>query len=79
MRRVVRERLVLEENKAVVFATHDLDEARELSDRIVCMAKGAIACAGRYEDVEARVLELFREEARAEDAELFSLLAEGAP
>ncbi len=74
VRRVVRERLVEAENKAVVFATHDLDEARDLSDRIVCMARGAIACEGRYADVEAEALELFREEAKSEDEELFALL-----
>lgn len=74
VRRVVRERLVEGEKKAVVFATHDLDEARDLSDRIVCMSKGRVACTGRYADVEAQALELFREEAKSEDEELFALL-----
>ncbi|MEQ8278555.1 MAG: ABC transporter ATP-binding protein [Deltaproteobacteria bacterium] len=74
VRRVVR-RLVDRDGKAVVFATHDLDEARDLSDRIVCMAKGSIACAGRFEDVEAEAMALFVEEAQSEDAELHALLS----
>ncbi|MCK6551094.1 ABC transporter ATP-binding protein [Myxococcota bacterium] len=73
VRRVIREILVERAKKAVLFATHDLHEARELADRVVLMAKGRVAAEGRYEDVEARVHELFREEARAEEAELFRL------
>lgn len=74
VRRVIRELLVERANKAVVFATHDLDEARDLSDRIVLMAKGAIACEGPFSQVEDRIHELFGEEAIEEDAELVRLL-----
>ncbi len=63
VRRVIRELLVERGKKTVVFATHDLDEARELADRVVLLAKGRIVCEGRYEDLEGQLLEKFREEA----------------
>jgi ABC-2 type transport system ATP-binding protein len=68
VRRVIREILVEKQRKAVLFATHDLAEARALSDRTVVMKEGKIACQGRFADVEAETLAIFREEARAEDA-----------
>src|SRR5262249_6146082 len=73
VRRVVREVLVEREKKAVLFATHDLIEAREISDRVVLMAKGKVVAEGRYEAVEADVRALFREEVKTEEAELLRL------
>ena len=74
VRQVVRELLVEQAGKAVIFATHDLEEARALADRVVLMVKGRIAAEGPYEVLEPEVLRVFREEARAEDPEVFELL-----
>ncbi len=79
VRRVIREVLVEKEHKAVLFATHDLDEARALSDRTVVMKEGRIACQGRFADVEAEALEIFRREARSEDADFYRLFDPDAP
>lgn len=73
VRRVIREVLVDRGRKAVLFATHDLHEARAISDRIVLMAKGRIVCEGGYDDVEREVFELFRDEVKDEEAELARL------
>ncbi len=73
LRRLVREVLVARGRKAVLFATHDLGEAEALSDRVILMAQGRIAAEGPYREVEPAVRELFREEARAEDAALARL------
>ena len=71
LRRVIREVLVDGSQKAVLFATHDLDEARALADRIVLMVDGQIAADGQYADLEPRVRHVFEAEARAEDEALF--------
>jgi ABC-2 type transport system ATP-binding protein len=78
VRRVIRELLVEKEQKAVLFATHDLEEARALSDRTIVMKDGRIACHGRYADIEADTIEIFREEARAEDAAYESIFGVSA-
>jgi ABC-2 type transport system ATP-binding protein len=82
VRRVVREVLVERANKAVLFATHDLQEARALADRVVLMAEGRVARIGSYAAIEDDILALFRAEAANEEAELFRLfpdLALGSP
>ena len=71
LRRVVRQVLVEDQNKAVLFATHDLDEARALADRIVLMVDGRIAAEGPYETLSERIAETFEAEARAEDEALY--------
>jgi ABC-2 type transport system ATP-binding protein len=76
VRRLVREVLVEREKKAVLFATHDLGEAQEISDRVVVMAKGKIAAEGRYEAVKDQVLEIFRAEVKEEEAELVRMFPE---
>jgi ABC-2 type transport system ATP-binding protein len=73
VRRIVREVLVEHENKAVLFATHDLHEAKAISDRVVLMSKGRIVAEGAWEAVEAEVNALFKEEVKEEEAELVSL------
>jgi ABC-2 type transport system ATP-binding protein len=73
LRRVIREVLVEREQKAVLFATHDLVEARALADRVVLMAEGKIVRVGPYAEIEDDILKLFREEAGREEAELFRL------
>lgn len=69
LRRVIRDVLVDRAGKAVLFATHDLEEARALSDRVVLMAKGRVAAEGRFAQVEPELVRAFGEEADAEDAE----------
>ena len=73
LRRVVRQVLVEEQNKAVLFATHDLEEARSLADRVVLMVDGSVVAEGPYEALEDRVAETFEAEARAEDEALYRL------
>lgn len=77
VRRMVRELIVERQGRAVIFATHDLEEARALADRVVLLSGGRVACEGGYADVEARVHEVFRAEAEAEEAALGRVL-EGA-
>ena len=78
VRRVIRELLVDKQKKAVLFATHDLEEAKVLSDRTVVLKDGKIACQGKYADVEQQTLEIFRDEARAEDAAYESIFGGAA-
>lgn len=73
LRRVIRDTLVQRENKAVLFATHDLDEARQIADRVVLMVDGRVDAEGEYGRLERRIVELFAAEARAEDEALFRL------
>jgi ABC-2 type transport system ATP-binding protein len=76
VRRLVREVLVEREKKAVLFATHDLAEAKEISDRVILMTKGKISAEGPYARVEKEVLEIFRAEVREEEAELVRMFPE---
>jgi ABC-2 type transport system ATP-binding protein len=67
VRRVIREVLVDRGAKAVLFATHDLEEARLLSDRTVLMTEGRIAAQGAFAELEEPIAAVFAEEARRED------------
>ncbi len=78
VRRVIRELLVEKANKAVLFATHDLQEAKQLADRIVVLSEGKVACDGPFDQVEEAALQIFREEAQTEDRAFFELFEEGA-
>jgi ABC-2 type transport system ATP-binding protein len=78
LRRIIRELLVQRGNKAVLFATHDLEEARALADRVVLMADGKIAAQGSYAEVEPAIREAFAAEADAEDAEYRRLFGDPA-
>jgi ABC-2 type transport system ATP-binding protein len=69
LRRIIRKVLVERENKAVIFATHDLEEARVLADRVVLMRDGRVAAEGSYADLEAQIGSAFREESSGEEAE----------
>jgi ABC-2 type transport system ATP-binding protein len=71
LRRLIREVLVDRAKKAVLFTTHDLHEARELSDRVVLIVEGRIAAEGSYSAVEPAVAGAFAKEAdlEAKDAE----------
>lgn len=65
VRRLIREHLARREGRAVLFATHDLREAREIADRVVLMDRGRVAAVGRYEDLRGTLQDAF---ARALDA-----------
>ena len=79
VRAVIRELLVNQANKSVLFTTHDLHEARELSDRVVLMTDGKVDCEGAYEQVEARVEEVFASEADEEDRIYERMLGDRGP
>lgn len=79
VQRVVRKVLVEDGQKAVIFATHELDEARALADRAIAMRHGTIFAEGPYQDIAGEVDRLFREEAETEDREVFRLLEEERP
>lgn len=69
IRRIIRELLVKQKGKAVLFATHDLEEAETLADRVVLMSEGKIACEGPFAAVESKIHEAFAAEAQAEEDE----------
>ena len=58
-RRLVRERLAGEMKKTVVFATHNIDEVREIADRVVLIHKGRLAAQGTLDEVRPRFDEVF--------------------
>ena len=78
VQRVIRRVLIEDGQKAVIFATHELDEARALADRAVVMRHGSIAAEGPYAEIEDEVKQLFQKEAEAEDREVWSLLQDKA-
>lgn len=78
VRRMVRELIVEKQGRAVLFATHDLHEARAIADRVVLLSRGKVACEGRYDDVEAQITDAFRAEAQAEESALARVLGGGA-
>jgi ABC-type multidrug transport system ATPase subunit len=78
VRRAIKEILVRRGNKAVLFATHDLDEAKELSDRVVLMVEGRIEAEGPYDALEPKLKEVFEKEAEKEDAEYRRMFPEAA-
>jgi ABC-2 type transport system ATP-binding protein len=52
LRRLVREKLVEEEKRTVVFATHNLSEAEEMCDRIAIIDKGEVKKAGTVDEIK---------------------------
>ncbi len=76
LRRVIRNVLVDAGDKAVLFATHDLQEAQTLADRVVLMVEGRVAADGSFESLAGRLVEIFEAEARAEDEALFRAFPE---
>lgn len=73
-RRLVREVLVDKEKKAVLFATHQLDEAEELADRAALMIEGRISALGPWSTVQGAAEEAFMREVDREDVALAQLL-----
>ncbi|MCB9646517.1 MAG: ABC transporter ATP-binding protein [Deltaproteobacteria bacterium] len=76
VRRLVRELIVERQGRAVLFATHDLAEARAIADRVVLLSGGKVACEGPFDAVEAEVRAVFRAEAEAEEGALSAILQE---
>lgn len=74
VRRLVRTLLVERQQRAVIFATHDLEEARALSDRVVLLSGGEVARDAPYAEVEAEVQRVFAAEAAAEESALDAIL-----
>ena len=73
-RRLVREVLVERAQKAVLFATHQLDEAEALADRAGLLVEGRLEALGPWTELRAEVEAAFTREADAEDAALVQLL-----
>lgn len=55
LRKLIKEKMVGEEKKTVVFATHNLQEAEELCDRIAIIHKGGVKITGRVEEIKRRM------------------------
>jgi ABC-2 type transport system ATP-binding protein len=52
LRRLIKEKIVGEEKKTVVFATHNLQEAEDLCDRIAIIHKGEVKVTGTMEEIK---------------------------
>ena len=52
-RKFIKEVLVGQENKTVFFATHSIQEAEELADRVAIMDKGSIKVCGSIDELKA--------------------------
>jgi ABC-2 type transport system ATP-binding protein len=52
MKQLIKEKLVRQENKTVIFATHNLHEAEELCDSIAVIDKGKIITEGSIEQIK---------------------------
>ncbi len=51
MRNFIKEEIVLRQGKTVLFATHNLDEAEKLCDRIAIIDKGVIKACGSIDEI----------------------------
>ncbi|MBK8013170.1 MAG: ABC transporter ATP-binding protein [Deltaproteobacteria bacterium] len=59
LRRIIREVLVESNQKAVLFATHDLDEAKTMADRVGLIVEGRLAAVGSYSSLETEIESVF--------------------
>lgn len=75
VRRLVREVLVDRQRRAVIFATHDLEEARQIADRVILLSAGQIAAQGTYDQISTQIEACFAEEAAAEDPAFSEVLS----
>jgi len=69
LRWLVRELLVNQRGKSVVFASHDMDEVRSMSDRCALMVGGKLQCFDRFEKIEDEIRVSFEEESQLENEE----------
>jgi len=54
LRKLIREKLIEEEKRTVVLATHNLKEAEELCDRIAIIKKGEVKEVGSLEEIKKK-------------------------
>lgn len=54
LREFIQEKLIKEEGKTIVFATHRLEEAERLCDRIAIMNQGRIKICGTVEEIKRK-------------------------
>ncbi len=54
LREFIKEKFILRQNKTVLFATHNLDEAEYLADRLAIMNKGRIAASGTINELQEK-------------------------
>ncbi|HSE84409.1 MAG TPA: ABC transporter ATP-binding protein [Thermodesulfobacteriota bacterium] len=52
LRKLIKEKLVGEEKRTVIFASHNLKEVEELCDRITIINKGEVKLTGRVEEIK---------------------------
>lgn len=55
LRNFIKERLVKEQQKTVVFTTHNLSEAEDFADRIAIMHKGEIKASGTLDELREKI------------------------
>lgn len=63
LRRFVREELVDRDGLGVLLTTHDLHEARALSDSVALLVNGTLRATGSFDELEAPMHDAFFEEA----------------
>lgn len=61
LREFIKEKLTRKEGKTIFFATHNLDEAEYLSDRLAIMKKGEIVSYGTIENLKGEISRCFFE------------------
>ncbi len=61
LRKFIKEKLSREQKETILFVTHQIEEAKELSDRIGIMQKGRFQVCEKKEDLE-EILEINHEE-----------------
>jgi ABC-2 type transport system ATP-binding protein len=55
LRRFIKERIVGQERKAVIFTTHNLQEAADFGNRIALMDKGRIKAIGTVQELKEKI------------------------
>ena len=68
-RRLVRERLVGEMKKTIVFATHNIEEVREVADHVILICKGRLAAQGTLDEVTPQFETVFAPDSGGGDGE----------